>query len=51
MSSLREAIRELWQFMRHRKMYWLVPILITVGLIAVLLAVADSPVAPFLYPF
>jgi hypothetical protein len=43
-------LRELWQFMRVRKKYWLAPILLMMALLAVLIVlVQGSAVAPFIY--
>lgn len=45
-----ELIKELWQFMRVRKKYWLLPIMLTLGLLGGLLVMAQgSAVAPFIY--
>jgi Family of unknown function (DUF5989) len=47
MSSL---IAELWQFMRVRKKFWLLPIIFVTVLIGGLLVFAQgSAVAPFIY--
>jgi hypothetical protein len=47
MSSL---IAELWQFMRVRKKFWLLPIILVTVLIGGLLIFAQgSAVAPFIY--
>jgi hypothetical protein len=41
---------EFWQFLRVRKKYWLVPILIVMGLLGGLIVLAEgSAVAPFIY--
>lgn len=41
---------ELWQFMRLRKKWWLLPILLVVILFGLLLIFAQSsPLAPFIY--
>ena len=41
---------ELWAFMRHRKKYWLLPILIMMGLFGGLIVLTQgSAVAPFIY--
>ena len=41
---------ELWAFMRVRKKWWLLPILLVVILFATLLIFAQtSPLAPFIY--
>lgn len=41
---------ELWQFMRERKKYWLMPIVIMMVLLGGLIVLAQgSAVAPFIY--
>ncbi len=41
---------ELCAFMRARKKYWLIPILVVTGLLGVLIVLAEgSAVAPFIY--
>ena len=43
-------VREFWEFLRHRKKYWLLPIvvvLLMLGLIIVL--TGHSALAPFIY--
>ena len=43
-------LAELWSFLRVRKKFWLVPLLIIIGLIGVLLLLGEgSVVAPFVY--
>ena len=43
-------IKELWAFMRARKKYWLLPILVMMVLLGVLIVLAQgSAVAPFIY--
>ncbi len=42
--------RELWEFLRYRKKYWLLPIVLVLVLLGLALAVAEkSVVAPFIY--
>lgn len=41
--------RELWAFLKVRKKYWLVPILVIMLLLGLLLTLAQSSVAPFIY--
>jgi hypothetical protein len=42
--------RELWQFMRVRKKFWLLPLVIMMFLIGALLVFAQgSALAPFIY--
>jgi hypothetical protein len=42
--------RELWEFMRARKKFWLLPIVIIMVLLGGLLVLAQgSAVAPFIY--
>lgn len=43
-------IRELWEFMRVRKKFWLLPIILIMVLLGGLLVLAQgSAVAPFIY--
>ena len=45
-----ELIKELWEFMRERKKFWLAPIIIVMLLLGVLIEFAQgSAVAPFIY--
>jgi competence protein ComGC len=45
-----QVVREMWQFMRSNKKYWLAPIILVLLLVGVLLVVAQSSViAPFIY--
>jgi hypothetical protein len=49
MSKL-QVIREVWQFMRHNRRYWLAPIVVVLLLVGLLLIVAKgSVIAPFIY--
>ncbi|MEM6406248.1 MAG: DUF5989 family protein [Pseudomonadota bacterium] len=41
---------ELWQFMRVRKKFWLLPIMLVMGLFSTLITLSQgSAVAPFVY--
>lgn len=43
-------LREIWEFLRVRKKFWLLPIVLVMLLFGVLLLVAESSaVAPFIY--
>jgi hypothetical protein len=45
-----EFLAELWRFMRVRKKFWLLPILLMMGLFGGLLVLTQgSAVAPFIY--
>lgn len=45
-----EFLRDLWQFMRMRKKYWLLPIMIMMVLLGGLVVLTQgSAVAPFIY--
>ncbi len=48
MSRLR-IVRDLWEFMRYRKKFWLLPMLSVLFLFALLLAVGQSSVGVFVY--
>ena len=44
-------IFEFWEFLKVRKRYWLLPIIIVLALVGALIIFAESsPVAPFIYP-
>jgi hypothetical protein len=43
-------VRELWLFMRERKKFWLLPILLVMVMVGMLLVFAQgSALAPFIY--
>lgn len=42
-------VTELFDFLKHNKKWWLMPILIVLGLFGVLAMLAGSSVAPFIY--
>ena len=43
-------VREFWMFMRERKKFWLLPILVVMVLVGALLVFAQgSALAPFIY--
>ena len=42
--------RELWDFLRANKKWWLLPILLALLLVAVLVLASGSALAPFIYP-
>ena len=43
-------IRELWDFMKSRKKYWLLPTLIMMALLGALIVLTQgSAIAPFIY--
>ncbi len=45
-----EFMKDLWDFMRERKKFWLAPIILVMLLLGVLIVVAQgSAVAPFIY--
>ena len=45
-----EFVKEFWLFMKDRKKFWLLPIIVALALITSLLVLAQgSVVAPFIY--
>jgi hypothetical protein len=43
-------IAEFWEFLKFRKRYWLLPIIIVLGLFSLLIVFTEgSAVAPFIY--
>jgi len=41
--------REFWDFLRHNKKWWLIPILVALALFAVLAILGGPGLAPFIY--
>ena len=42
--------KEMWKFLRQRKKFWLLPLLLVMALLGVLIVMAQgSAVAPFIY--
>ena len=47
---MRSFIKEMWGFLRQRKKFWLLPLLLVMALLGVLIVMAQgSAVAPFIY--
>jgi hypothetical protein len=45
-----ELIKDLWEFAKHRKKFWLLPIIMVMLLLGVLIVLAEgSAIAPFIY--
>jgi hypothetical protein len=45
-----EFIKEFWEFLKIRKKYWLLPVIITLTLFGALIVLSQgSAVAPFIY--
>ena len=45
-----EFLRELWDFMKHRKKYWLLPIILVLLAVGALIVLTQgSAIAPFIY--
>lgn len=45
-----DLLKDLWEFMRERKKFWLAPIILVMVLLGALIVVAQgSAVAPFIY--
>jgi len=45
-----DFLRDLWGFLKHRKKYWLLPIILTLLLFGALIVFAgSSAIAPFIY--
>ena len=43
-------IKEFWDFLKERKKYWLLPILIVLALFGILIVLSQgSAIAPFIY--
>jgi hypothetical protein len=46
----RGLLAEFWAFLRQNKKWWLVPLLVVMGLMGLLVFLSASGLAPFLYP-
>ena len=44
-------IKEFWQFLRHNKKWWLLPILLALFVLGTLVVLSGTALAPFMYPF
>lgn len=43
-------IKEFWEFIKFRRRYWLLPIIIVLGIISLLIVFTEgSAIAPFIY--
>jgi len=43
-------LSEVWEFIRHKKKYWLIPIIVVLLLVGILLFITEgSAIAPFIY--
>ena len=50
MEALFEILRDIWDFMKVRKKYWLAPLIITIVLMGALIVFTQgSVIAPFIY--
>ena len=47
------VLREFWLFLKEEKKWWLVPLLLVMGIIGVLVVLGQMypALAPFVYPF
>ena len=43
-------LSEFWDFLKHNKKWWLLPILIILLLLGVLVLLGGTALAPFIYP-
>ncbi len=50
MEAFLELVKDIWDFLRVRKKYWLAPLIITIVLMgALIIFTQGSVVAPFIY--
>lgn len=43
-------LAEFWQFLKHNKKWWLLPILLALLFLGVLVVLSGTALAPFIYP-
>jgi hypothetical protein len=44
-----EFVKDLWSFIRARKKWWLMPLIIVILLIGILIILGGTSLAPFIY--
>jgi hypothetical protein len=44
-------VKEFWQFIMENKAWWMIPIMAVLGIFGVLIVLAGTGLAPFIYPF
>jgi hypothetical protein len=44
-----ELLRDFWEFLRERKKYWLLPIIVVLLFLGVMIVLSGTAVAPFIY--
>ena len=44
-----EILKDIWMFLKERKKWWLLPMVIVLFLIGVLIFTSGSAIAPFIY--
>ena len=49
MEAFIELIKDIWDFLKIRKKYWLAPLIITIVLMGALIITQGSVIAPFIY--
>lgn len=49
MSNRPSVVKEFWLFLKDNKKWWLLPIVIVIGLLGALVFFSSTPVAPFIY--
>jgi hypothetical protein len=49
MNNRPSLLSEFWAFLKANKKWWLLPILIVIGILGVLVFFAGTPAAPFIY--
>jgi len=42
-------VAEFWDFLKHNKKWWLLPIVLVLLLLGLIVILGSSPVAPFIY--
>ena len=52
-AHMASLLREFWLFLKEEKKWWLVPLLVVMGLVGALVVLAQlyPGLAPFVYPF
>lgn len=44
-------VREFWDFLKHEKKWWMIPLVVVLGGVVAIVLIAGNPaLAPFIYP-
>ena len=48
---MKDLVREFWDFFRHEKTQWIMPILVVLLILILVIVLTQTNVAPFIYSY